>query len=244
MQGGDERSGTLFSYVDLEARVGKDHPLRTIRCIVNEALAALSGEFSALYARMGRPSIPPKKLLRALLLQAFYTIRSEGQLMERLEFDLLFRWFVGIGVDDAAWDHSTFSKNRERLLEGDMAAKLLSAVMTQPRVRRLLSTDHFSVDGTLVEAWASMKSFRPKDGEPPAPGGGRNREADFHGQKRTNETHASTTDPEARLYRKGPGKEAKLCFMGHALMENRNGLVVDACLTEANGHAERIAACT
>jgi transposase len=244
MQGGDERSGTLFSYVDLEARVGKDHPLRTIRCIVNEALAALSGEFSALYARMGRPSIPPKKLLRALLLQAFYTIRSEGQLMERLEFDLLFRWFVGIGVDDAAWDHSTFSKNRERLLEGDMAAKLLSAVMTQPRVRRLLSTDHFSVDGTLVEAWASMKSFRPKDGEPPAPGGGRNREADFHGQKRTNETHASTTDPEAWLYRKGPGKEAKLCFMGHALMENRNGLVVDACLTEANGHAERIAACT
>jgi transposase len=242
MQGGDERSGTLFSYVDLEAQVGKDHPLRTIRCIVNEALAALSGEFSALYARMGRPSIPPEKLLRALLLQAFYTIRSEGQLMERLEFDLLFRWFVGIGVDDAAWDHSRFSKKRERLLEGDIAAKLLSAVMTQPRVRRLLSTDHFSVDGTLVEAWASMKSFRPKDGEPPAPGGGRNREADFHGQKRTNETHASTTDPEAWLYRKGPGKEAKLCFMGHALMENRNGLVVDACLTEANGHAERIAA--
>ncbi len=164
--------------------------------------------------------------------------------MERLEFDLLFRWFVGIGVDDAAWDHSTFSKNRDRLLEGDIAAKFLSAVLAQPRVKRLLSTDHFSVDGTLIEAWASMKSFRPKDGsgEPPAAGGGRNREADFHGQKRSNETHASTTDPEARLYRKGPGKEAKLCFMGHALMENRNGLVVDACLTEANGHAERIAA--
>ena len=173
--------------------------------------------------------------------------------MERLEFDLLFRWFVGIGVDDAAWDHSTFSKNRERLLEGDIAAKLLSAVLSQPRVKRLLSTDHFSVDGTLVEAWASMKSFRPKSlcsgedprngsDEPPTPGGGRNREADFHGQRRSNETHASTTDPDARLYRKGPGKEAKLCFMGHALMENRNGLVVDACLTEANGHAERIAA--
>ena len=212
--------------------------------IVNEALAALSGEFSALYARMGRPSIPPEKLLRAMLLQAFYSIRSERQLMERLEFDLLFRWFVGIGVDDAAWDHSTFSKNRERLLEGDIAAKLLSAVLAQPRVKRLLSTDHFSVDGTLIEAWASMKSFRPKDGsdDPPPSGGGRNREADFHGQKRSNETHASTTDPEARLYRKGPGKEAKLCFMGHALMENRNGLVVDACLTEANGHAERIAA--
>jgi IS5 family transposase len=170
-----------------------------------------------------------------------------------LEFDLLFRWFVGIGVDDEAWDHSTFSKNRERLLEGDIAAKLLSAVLSQPRVKRLLSTDHFSVDGTLIEAWASMKSFRPKhlssdedpsngSGEPPTPGGGRNREADFHGQRRSNETHASTTDPQARLYRKGPGKEAKLCFMGHALMENRNGLVVDACLTEANGHAERIAA--
>ena len=243
MRGGDERSGALFSYVDLEARVGQDHPLRMILTIVNEALTALSGEFSSLYSRVGRPSIPPEKLLRAMLLQAFYSIRSERQLMERLEFDLLFRWFVGIGVDDVVWDHSTFSKNRDRLLEGDLAAKLLRAVLTQPRVKRLLSTDHFSVDGTLVEAWASMKSFRPKDGsgEPPA-GGGRNREADFHGQKRSNETHASTTDPDARLYRKGPGKEAKLCFMGHALMENRNGLVVDACLTEANGHAERIAA--
>jgi transposase len=216
MRGGDERSGSLFSYVDLEARVGEDHPLRTIRCIVNEALAALSGEFSAIYARMGRPSIPPEKLLRAMLLQAFYSIRSERQVMERLEFDLLFRWFVGIGVDDAVWDHSTFSKDRDRLLEGDVAAKLLGAVLAQPRVKRLLSTDHFSVDGTLVEAWASMKSFRPKDGEPPAQGGGRNREKDFHGQKRTNETHASTTDPEARLYRKGPGKEAKLCFPSFA----------------------------
>jgi transposase len=203
-----------------------------------------------------RPSFdPPEKLLRAMLLQVFYSIRSERQLMERLEFDLLFRWFVGLCVDDAAWDHSTFSKNRERLLEGDIAAKRLTAVIAQPRVKRLLSTDHFSVDGTLIEAWASMglgvneawasmKSFRPKDGsdEPPTADGGRNREVDFHGQKRSNETHASTTDPEARLYRKGPGKEAKLCFMGHALMENRNGLVVDPCLTEANGHAERIAA--
>jgi transposase len=244
MRGGDERSGSLFSYVDLEARVGEDHPLRIIGGVVNEALAALSGEFSELYSRSGRPSIPAEKLLRAMLLQAFYSIRSERQLMERLEFDLLFRWFVGLGVDDAAWDHSRFSKNRERLLEGDIAAKLLTAVIAQPRVKRLLSTDHFSVDGTLIEAWASMKSFRPKDGsdEPPTADGGRNGEVDFHGQKRSNETHASTTDPEARLYRKGPGKEAKLCFMGHALMENRNGLVVDACLTEANGHAERIAA--
>ena len=245
MRGGDERSGSLFSYVDLEARVGKDHPLRTIRVIVNEALAALAGEFSALYSPIGRPSIPPEKLLRAMLLQAFYSIRSERQLMERLEFDLLFRWFVGIGVDDAAWDHSTFSKNRDRLLEGDIAAKFLSAVLAQPRVKRLLSTDHFSVDGTLIEAWASMKSFKPKDWLGRTAGrtaGGRNGEADFHGEKRSNETHASTTDPEARLYRKGPGKEAKLCFMGHALMENRNGLVVDACLTPADGHAERIAA--
>ena len=173
MRGGDERSGSLFSYVDLEARVGEDHPLRIIRGVVNEALAALSGEFSELYSRSGRPSIPPEKLLRAMLLQAFYSIRSERQLMERLEFDLLFRWFVGLCVDDAAWDHSTFSKNRERLLEGDIAAKRLTAVIAQPRVKRLLSTDHFSVDGTLIEAWASMKSFRPKDGsdEPPTAGG-------------------------------------------------------------------------
>ena len=244
MRGGDERTGSLFSYVDLETRVGKDHPLRTIRRLVNEALSALSADFSAMYSRLGRPSIPPEKLLRAMLLQAFYSIRSERQLMERLEFDLLFRWFVGVGVDDAAWDHSTFSKNRDRLLEGDIAAKFMKAVLDQPRVKRLLSTDHFSVDGTLIEAWASMKSFKPKDGsdEPPPSGGGRNVETDFHGQKRSNETHASTTDPEALLYRKGAGKEAKLCFMGHALMENRNGLVVDACLTEANGHAERIAA--
>jgi transposase len=244
MRGGDERSGSLFSYVDLEARVGAQHPLRTIRCLVNEALSALSLDFSAMYSRMGRPSIPPEKLLRAMLLQAFYSIRSERQLMERLEFDLLFRWFVGIGVDDAAWDHSSFSKNRDRLLEGDIAAKFMQAVLDQPRVKRLLSTDHFSVDGTLIEAWASMKSFKPKEGsdEPPPSNGGRNAEANFHGQKRSNETHASTTDPQAKLYRKGAGKEAKLCFMGHALMENRNGLVVDACLTEANGHAERIAA--
>ncbi len=244
MRGDDKRTGQLFSYVDLEARVRRDHPLRTIRMIVNEALGALEGEFAALYSPLGRPSIPPEKLLRAMLLQAFYSIRSERLLMERLEYDLLFRWFVGIGVDDAAWDHSTFSKNRDRLLEGDIAAKFLGAVLAQPRVKRLLSSDHFSVDGTLVEAWASMKSVRPRDGSnnPPAKGGGRNQEADFHGQKRMNVTHASTTDSEARLYRKGKGKEAKLCFMGHGLMENRHGLLVDACLTFADGHAERVAA--
>jgi transposase len=243
VRGADHRTGELFSYVDLEARVRADHPLRAILAIVNEALSALEGEFAALYSRIGRPSIAPEKLLRAMLLQAFYSIRSERQLMERLEYDLLFRWFVGIGVDDAAWDHSTFSKNRDRLLEGDIAAKFLAAVLSRPRVKRLLSSDHFSVDGTLIEAWASMKSFRPKDGSdgPPA-GGGRNGEADFHGQKRSNATHASATDPDARLYRKGPGKEAKLCFIGHGLMENRSGLLVNTCLTPADGHAERVAA--
>ncbi|MGY2803299.1 IS5 family transposase [Bradyrhizobium sp. USDA 4506] len=244
MRGDDNRTGELFSYVDLEARVRRDHPLRAIRTIVNEALAVLERELAALYSPIGRPSIPPEKLLRAMLLQAFYSIRSERLLMERLEYDLLFRWFVGIGVDDAAWDHSVFSKNRDRLLEGDIAAKFLAAVLAQPRVKGLLSSDHFSVDGTLIEAWASMKSVKPKDGsgEPPAPGGGRNAEADFHGQKRSNDTHASTTDPDARLYRKGKGKETKLCFIGHGLMENRHGLLVDACLTQADGHAERVAA--
>ena len=244
MRGGDNRTGELFSYVDLDARVRLDHPLRAIRTIVNEALSALAGEFSTLYSPTGRPSIAPEKLLRAMLLQAFYSIRSERLLMERLEYDLLFRWFVGIGVDHAVWDHSVFSKNRDRLLEGAIAAKFLAAVLAQPRVKKVLSSDHFSVDGTLIEAWASMKSVKPKDGsgDPPVQGGGRNAEADFHGQKRSNETHASTTDPDARLYRKGKGKETKLCFIGHALMENRHGLLVDACLTLADGHAERVAA--
>ncbi len=243
MRGSDRQSGSLFSYVDLEARVRADHPLRPIRAIVNAALARLSAEFEALYASgVGRPSIPPERLLRALLLQAFYGIRSERQMMERLEFDLLFRWFVGLGIDDAAWDQTTFGKNRDRLLAGDVAARLLAEVLADPKIKRLLSTEHFSVDGTLIEAWASMKSFRPKDGsgEPPAPG--RNGEHDFHGEVRSNDTHASTTDPDARLLRKSAGQEAKLCFMGHALMENRSGLVVNACLTRADGHAERIAA--
>ena len=244
MRGGDNRTGELFSYVDLEARVRRDHPLRAIRTIVNEALSALEREFAALYSPIGRPSIPPEKLLRAMLLQAFYSIRSERLLMERLEYDLLFRWFVGIGVDDAAWDHSVFSKNRDRLLEGDIAAKFLAAMLAQPKVNKLLSSDHFSVDGTLIEAWASMKSVKPKDGsgELLAQSGGRNAEADFHGQKRSNDTHASSTDPDARLYRKGKGKETKLCFIGHGLMENRHGLLIDACLTLADGHAERVAA--
>lgn len=241
MRGSDERSGSLFSYVDLEARVRGDHPLRVIREIANEALSALDGEFAALYPwRLGRPSIPPERLLRAMLLQAFYGIRSERQLMERMEFDLLFRWFVGLGVDDPAWDHSSFTKNRDRLLEGEIAAKFLQAVLAQPRVKRLLSSDHFSVDGTLIEAWASLKSFRRKDGsDQDGDGSGRNAERDFHGEKRSNETHASTTDPEARLYRKGDGQPARLCYIGHALMENRHGLVVGGAASLATGTAER-----
>ena len=244
MRGSDKGSGDLFSYVDLEKRVRSDHPLRTIRSLTDAALQALSGDFAALYSGTGRPSIPPEKLLRAMLLQAFYSIRSERQLMERLEFDLLFKWFVGLGIDDGVWDHSTFSKNRDRLLDGEIAAKFLTAVLGQPRVRRLLSSEHFSVDGTLVEAWASMKSVKPRDppeGGSPT-GGGRNAAADFRGQKRSNETHRSTTDPDARLYRKGPGMEAKLYFIGHGLMENRSGLIVDARLTRVSGHAERLAA--
>jgi transposase len=242
MRGSDKTSGSLFSYVDVEARIPARHPLRTIRQIVNEALASLDGEFAKLYEDTGRESIPPEWLLRASLLQAFYSIRSERQLMEQLDYNLLFRWFVGLGVDDAVWDHSTFSKNRDRLLEADVAAKFLQAVLRHPKVSRFLSDEHFSVDGTLVEAWASLKSFRAKDGsdEPPAPG--RNGERDFHGEQRTNDTHASTTDPEAKLYKKGRGKEAKLSYMGHALMENRHGLVVQADASEASGVAEREAA--
>ncbi len=240
MRGSDERSGSLFSYVDLEARVRRDHPLRVIREIANAALSDLSGDFSKLYTDFGRPSIAPEKLLRAMLLQAFYGVRSERQLMERLEFDLLFRWFVGLGVDDVVWDHSVFSKNRDRLLEGEVAAKFLTAILAQPRVKKLLSSDHFSVDGTLIEAWASIKSFRKKDGsDNDSDGPGRNAERSFHKEKRSNETHESTTDPEARLYKKGDGQPAKLCYMGHALMENRNGLAVRGGVSQATGTAER-----
>src|SRR6516164_9284038 len=242
MRGNDAAAGSLFSYVDIEKRVRTDHPLRVIREIVNTTLNAMSAEFDALYSPFGRESIPPERLLRALLLQAFYTIRSERQLVERIEFDLLFRWFVGLGVDDPVWDATSFTKNRDRLLAGEIATKFLAAVLAQPKVKVLLSGEHFSVDGTLLEAWASTKSFRPKDGSGPPPDAGRNGEQDFHGEKRSNDTHASTTDPDARLYRKGRGKEAKLCFMGHALMENRNGLIVGAVATRASGHAERLAA--
>src|SRR5437868_5912552 len=199
MRGSDKRSRELFSYVDLEQRVRQDHPLRAIRSLTDAALEALSADFAALYSGLGRPSVPPEKLLRAMLLQAFYSVRSERQLMERIEFDLLFRWFIGFGIDDPVWDHSSFSKNRDRLLEGEIAGKFLTAVLSQPRISRLLSSEHFSVDGTLIQAWTSMKSFKPKQppGDDDGRGGGRNAPADFRGQKRSNATHR-TTDRDAR----------------------------------------------
>jgi transposase len=248
MRGEDQRSESFFSYVRLEARIPTDHPLRAIRELVDAALRELSRSFDRLYAREGRPSIPPERLLRALLLQAFFTVRSERQLMEQLNYNLLFRWFVGLSADDPVWDATVFCKNRDRLLDGDIAVKFFTSVLNLPQVRKLLSSEHFSVDGTLIEAWASMKSFVPKDGSKPPSGkgrsgdGGRNAERNFHGEKRKNDTHSSTTDPDARLFRKGAGKEAKLCHMGHLMTENRNGLIIDARLTEANGTAERATA--
>ena len=230
MRGEDRSSGNLFSYVDLEARVPGDHPLRVIREIVNDVLGSLSPEFAALYSHTGRPSIAPEHLLRALLLQAFYSIRSERQLMEQLDYNLLFRWFVGLSMDAAVWDATVYSKNRDRLIEGEVAARFLAAVLQGRRVKALLSDEHFSVDGTLIDAWASMKSFRPKDGgdDQGPPAAGRNAGRDFRGQKRSNETHASTTDPDARLYRKGNGQSSRLCFMGH-------GECPISCVSEIRG---------
>ena len=293
MRGSDAVTGSLFSYVDLEDRVPENHPLRVIREVVNEVLLALDAEFAAMYSDLGRPSIAPERLLRGSLIQAFYTVRSERQLMEQLDYNLLFRWFVGLGIDDAVWDHSTYSKNRDRLLEADVAKKFLKAILAHRDVAPLLSDEHFTVDGTLIQAWASMKSFVPKEpaaaagGSPPdgdgaggpadekAPADGqkskseapteqprsqdaapmqstdteaeadnksRNVEVDFHGQKRSNATHASTTDPEARLYKKAKGAAAKLAFLGHATSENRHGLVVETEMTLATGTAEREAA--
>jgi transposase len=287
MRGLDAMSGSLFSYVDIEARIPTAHPIRIIGRIVNEVLADLDAEFAAMYSGIGRPSIAPEKLLRGSLLQIIFSVRSERQLMEQLDYNLMFRWFVGLGIDDHVWDHSVYSKNRDRLLEADIARKFLKGIIEHPEVAPLLSDEHFTVDGTLVNAWASLKSFVPKDNasehsaskphddpssknsvtgakpkdasksnsrdaakpaktEDTAPMDptemdkkGRNEEVDFHGQKRSNATHVSTTDPEARLYRKGPGKEAKLSFIGHAMTENRNGLVVEVGFTQATGTAER-----
>lgn len=242
MRGREDGGEGLFSYVRLEERVPRDHPLRAIRALADAALSGLNGRFDALYSGIGRPSIPPEMLLRATLLQAFFSVRSERQLMEQIDYNLLFRWFVGLPMDAGVWHATVFTHNRDRLIEADVAREFLGALMGLSQVKKLLSRDHFSVDGTLIDAWASMKSFRPKDGSGEPPGPGRNGERDFHKEKRSNETHASTSDPDARLYRKADGRESRLCFMGHVMMENRNGLAVDAALTHATGTAEREAA--
>ncbi len=273
MRGTDEASGSLFSYVDLEARIPAQHPLRKIRQVVNDALTSLDAEFEALYTDFGRPSIPPERLIRASLIQILFSIRSERQLMEQMHYNLLFRWFVGLGIDDPVWVPTVFTKNRDRLLTTEISRKVMAAILAHREVAPLLSDDHFSVDGTLVKAWASMKSFQPKveanppdddPGSPPKPDisaedhpeptapettpmtrpshQNRNAEVDFRGKKRSNTTHASTTDPDARLYKKSPGTGAMLCFIGHALMENRSGLIVQGDLTQADGYAERRAA--
>lgn len=244
MRGQDDRQDGMFSYVSLESRVPKSHPLRPIRRMVDEALARMSKDFEALYASSGRRSIAPERLLRALLLQILYSIRSERLLVEQLDYNLLFRWFVGMQADEPVWDHSTFSKNRDRLLEGDIAQVFFARVLDQARAAGLASDEHFSVDGTLVDAWASQKSFRRKDGgdDDNPDGPGRNAGRNFHGERRTNETHGSTSDPEARMYRKSFAHPARLCYAGHVLMENREGLVVGAALTPATGYAERATA--
>jgi transposase len=233
MRGDDQQQSGMFSYVSVEERVPPDHPLRVIRRIVDEVLRSMAKEFDGMYARTGRPSVPPERLLRAALLQIFYSVRSERMLMEQMNYNLLFRWFVGLEMDEPVWNHAVFSKNRERLLNQEVARKFFCRVLEQARPH--MSEEHFTVDGTLVEAWASQKSFQKKDGGDDEPG-------QFRGEKRRNDTHESRTDPDAKLYRKGPGQEAKLGYLGHVLMENRNGLIVDAMLTQADGTAERDAA--
>ena len=243
MRGTDTQQSSMFSYLSPEERVPVDHPLRAIRMMVDVALKALSPAFSGLYSVFGRPSIPPEKLLRALLLQVLYTVRSERMLMEQLEYNLLFRWFVGLNMDESVWVPTVFSKNRDRLLEGDIAEKFFAQVLEQARVANLLSDEHFSVDGTLIEAWASQKSFRRKDQPAPPPSDDPgNPTVDFHGEPRSNETHESTTDPDARLARKSGGQESKLAYCGNVMIENRNGLVVDTELLRCSGTAERDAA--
>jgi transposase len=233
LRGAFQDQGKLFSYVSPETRVPVDHPLRKIRELVRDVLKELNRSFSRLYAKQGRPSVPPEQLLSALLLQVLYGIRSERQLMEQLDYNLLYRWFVGLSPDDPVWNPTSFTKNRDRLLDGEAFQKFMTKLLNHPQVRPLLSDEHFSVDGTLIEAWASQKSFRPKDGSGDGDG------SDFHGQKRKNDTHASVTDPDSRLYRKAVGREAKLSYMGHAVMENRHGLAVAAKVSHATGTAER-----
>ncbi len=243
MRGADDPQDALFSYVSLESRIPADHPIRPLRRLVDQVLADLSPHFAELYTSRGRPSIAPERLLRALLLQVLYSVRSERQLVEQLEYNMLFRWFVGLQLDDVVWDATTFTKNRARLEAGDIATHFFAGVLETARRQHLLSAEHFRVDGTLLEAWASLKSIRPLDGPPPPPPDDPgNPSIDFHGETRTNATHRSTTDPDARLARKGRGKEAKLAYQGHVLMENRHGLAVNAQVTQASGTAERDAA--
>ena len=245
MRGADHQQSSMFSYISAEQRVPKDHPLRAIRTMTDAALRELSPRFDALYAASGRPSIAPEKLLRALLLQVLYTVRSERQLMEQLDYNFLFRWFVGLSIDDPVWDVTVFSKNRERLVKGEIAQRFSAAIVGQARAQGLLSEEHFTVDGTLIEAWAGHKSFQRKDGKDrkrPSDDDPGNPTVDFHGERRSNQTHRSTTDPEAQLARKGPGKEAKLSFAGHVLMDNREGLAVGGQVNQATGRAEPQAA--
>jgi transposase len=239
MRGANKYQDAVWSYVSAEQRIPADHPLRAIRKMVDEVLDDLSPHLSRLYSRFGRPSVAPEKLLRALLLQVLYSIRSERQLMEQLDYNLLYRWFVGLAMDDPIWDATVFSKNRRRLLDGEVAQAFFERVLEMAKRQQLLSEEHFSVDGTLLEAWASQKSFQKKEGAAGRDDDDRgNPSVDFHGEQRTNATHQSTTDPQARLYRKGPGKEARLCYMGHVLTENAHGLVVDTRVTMASGTAE------
>jgi len=239
MRGDDRQTDWMFSYVSPEKRVPADHPLRPIRALTDRIFARLSPRFEQLYPKWGRPSIPPEKLLRALLLQGLYTIRSERLLIEQLDYNLLFRWFVGLGMDDPVWDATTFTKNRERLLNGDIAEAFFQEVLAEAKAARLLSDDHFTVDGTLLEAWASQKSFRRRDTPPAPPDDPGNPTVNFRGEARKNDTHQSTTDPDARLFKKTSGSEAKLAYLGHLLTENQHGLIVDALVTPATGTAER-----
>ena len=242
MRGTDVDQSGMFSYVSLESRVPLKHPLRGIRALLDEALEGMHRDFERVYAGFGRSSIAPERLVRALVLQVLYSIRSERLLVEQLDYNLLFRWFVGLSVDEAVWDHSTFTKNRDRLIDAGVARKLLRQVGARARRAGLLSAEHFSVDGTLIEAWSAVKSMRRRDGQDDPPPPGRNPHVDFHGERRTNETHAAPHEPQAKLFRKGKSQLAKLYYMGHVLMEHRQGLAVDVEITEANGYAEREAA--
>ena len=240
MRGEDVFQESLFTTVQLESFVPEDHPLRPIKTLLDEAMKNLNWLFGSIYCDTGRESIPPERLIRAQLLQVLYSIRSERQLVEQINYNLLYRWFVGLTIDDSIWNHSVFSINRDRLLENDVITELFEEVVGLARKQKLLSDEHFSVDGTLIQAWASQKSYRRKDDDSePSAGGGRNSEANFHGEKRSNQTHESKTDGDARLAKKGPGKEAKLSYMGHTVMENQNGLIVKAAASHATGKAER-----